>query len=66
MGSNVDYVRAVVVDPHGFASRNRDTRTRSVLDGDGASGAIVDDVRLLDGRDDEVIPRSSSARQVEA
>ena len=66
VSDRIDDVGAVVVDPHGLTGRDCDPGASGVLDGDRAVRAVVDDVRLLNSRDDEVVARSRSARQVKA
>ncbi len=65
MRNRIHHVSGVVVDPHGLASRNGDTGTGGVLDRDGVRAVVLDDVRLLDGRHDEVpgSARCASAAQ---
>jgi hypothetical protein len=57
VSGRVNYVRTIAVDPHGLASRDRDTVARSSLDEDTIRAIILYDVGLLDSRYDKVTGR---------
>ena len=65
MGDSVNYVRAVVVDPHSLTGRDRNACARGVLYGDSVGATVVDEVDLLNGGNYQVLRAARSASQVQ-
>ena len=64
MSSCINNISGVVIDPHGFTSRNGNACAAAILDRNGAICTVVDDVRFLNRWDNEVVARCRRAGQV--
>ena len=66
MSDSVNYVRAVVVDPHSLTGRDRNARARRVFNRNGVGATVIDDVDLFNGGNYQVLRTARSASQIKA